>query len=130
MPKDIKKKRIEVPEQDPRARIHNFEEVSMGYTLELAVQEAERCLHCPPDKASCIRGCPVDVNIPAFISKIIERDIKGALEIIKETNSLPGITGRVCPQEEQCEMHCMMGKLGDKINIGKLERFAADYARS
>jgi len=69
-------------------------------------------------------------HIPAFISKIIERDIKGALEIIKETNSLPGITGRVCPQEEQCEMHCMMGKLGDKINIGKLERFVADYARS
>jgi len=130
MPKDIKKKRIEVPEQDPRARIHNFGEVSMGYTLELAIQEAERCLHCPPDKAPCIRGCPVDVNIPAFISKIIERDIKGALEIIKETNSLPGITGRVCPQEEQCEMHCMMGKLGDKINIGKLERFVADYARS
>jgi len=129
MPKDIKKNRIEVPEQDPRARIHNFEEVSTGYTLELAVQEAERCLHCPPDTAPCIRGCPVDVNIPAFIGKILERDMKGALEVIKETNSLPGITGRVCPQEEQCEMHCMMGKLGDKINIGKLERFVADYAR-
>ncbi len=129
MSKDVNKKRINVPEQDPRARIHNFEEVSMGYTLELAVQEASRCLQCPVDKAPCIKGCPVDVNIPKFISHIVQRDMKGALEVIKETNSLPGITGRVCPQEEQCEMHCMMGKLGDKINIGKLERFVADYNR-
>ena len=129
MSKDVNKKRINVPEQDPRARIQNFEEVSMGYTLELAVQEASRCLQCPVDKAPCIKGCPVDVNIPKFISHIVQRDMKGALEVIKETNSLPGITGRVCPQEEQCEMHCMMGKLGDKINIGKLERFVADYNR-
>jgi len=129
MKKDINKKRIDVPEQDSRARVNNFEEVSMGYTLELAVQEAERCLQCPVEKAPCIKGCPVDVNIPKFISHIVQRDIKGALEVIKETNSLPGITGRVCPQEEQCEMHCMMGKLGDKINIGKLERFVADYNR-
>ncbi|NIA10176.1 MAG: NADPH-dependent glutamate synthase [Nitrospiraceae bacterium] len=129
MSKDVNKKRINVPEQDPRARIQNFEEVSMGYTLELAVQEASRCLQCPVDKAPCIKGCPVDVNIPKFISHIVQRDMKGALEVIKETNSLPGITGRVCPQEEQCEMHCMMGKLGDKVNIGKLERFVADYNR-
>ncbi len=129
MPKQIRKKRIKVPEQDPEARIHNFNEVALGYTFELAIEEASRCLQCPQNFAPCIKGCPVDVNIPGFIRKILERDIKGALEIIQETNSLPGITGRVCPQEEQCEMNCVMGKLGDKINIGKLERFVADYAR-
>jgi glutamate synthase (NADPH/NADH) small chain len=129
MSKQIKKERIIVPEQDPRARIHNFNEVSMGYTLDLALEEASRCLQCPEDKAPCIKGCPVEVNIPAFIKKIMDQDIKGALEVIKKTNSLPGITGRVCPQEEQCEMNCLMGKLGNKINIGKLERFVADYAR-
>jgi len=129
MSKLIKKGRIIVPEQDPKARIHNFHEVSLGYTLDLALEEASRCLQCPEDKAPCIKGCPVDVNIPVFIKKIVDQDIKGALDAIKDTNSLPGITGRVCPQEEQCEMNCLMGKLGSKINIGKLERFVADYAR-
>ncbi|MCD6512882.1 MAG: NADPH-dependent glutamate synthase [Thermoplasmata archaeon] len=129
MPKKIKRERILVPEQDPKARIHNFNEVSLGYTMELAIEEASRCLQCPYNIAPCIKGCPVNVNVPGFIKKLIEKDIKGALETIKETNSLPGITGRVCPQEEQCEMHCMMGKLGDRVNIGKLERFVADYAR-
>lgn len=129
MSKQIKKERVTVPEQDPRARIHNFNEVSMGYTLDLALEEASRCLQCPEDKAPCVKGCPVEVNIPSFIKKLLEKDIKGSLEVIKATNSLPGITGRVCPQEEQCEMNCMMGKLGHKINIGKLERFVADYAR-
>ncbi len=129
MAKPIKKKRIAVPEQDPKARIHNFDEVALGYTFELAKEEASRCLQCPYNFAPCIKGCPVNVNIPGFIKKILEEDIKGALEVIHETNSLPGITGRVCPQEEQCEMNCVMGKLGDKVNIGKLERFVADYAR-
>ena len=129
MQKKLKKERINVPEQDPKARVHNFNEVSLGYTMELALEEAGRCLQCPYNIAPCIKGCPVNVNIPGFIKKLREKDIKGALETIKDTNSLPGITGRVCPQEEQCEMHCMMGKLGDKINIGKLERFVADYAR-
>ncbi len=129
MAKPIKKKRIAVPEQDPKARIHNFNEVALGYTFELAKEEASRCLQCPYEYAPCIKGCPVNVNIPGFIKKILEEDIKGALEVIHETNSLPGITGRVCPQEQQCEMNCVMGKLGDKINIGKLERFVADYAR-
>jgi len=127
--KQIKKQRIKVPEQDPVARIHNFNEVALGYTWDLAVEEASRCLKCPYSYAPCIKGCPVNVNIPGFIQKILERDIKGALEVIHTTNSLPGITGRVCPQEEQCEMNCVMGKLGDKINIGKLERFVADEAR-
>jgi len=128
MAKKIKKKRIAVPEQDPHARIHNFDEVSLGYTWELAMEEASRCLQCPYP-SPCMKGCPVDVNIPGFIRKILEKDIKGALEIIHATNSLPGITGRVCPQERQCEMNCVMGKVGDKINIGKLERFVADEAR-
>jgi len=127
--KQIKKKRINVPEQDPNARIHNFNEVALGYTWDLAVEEASRCLQCPYNYAPCIKGCPVNVNIPGFIKKILDRDIKGALEVIHGTNSLPGITGRVCPQEQQCEMNCVMGKLGDKINIGKLERFVADEAR-
>ncbi len=129
MAKKIKKERIKVPEQDPRARIHNFNEVALGYTWDLALEEASRCLQCPYSYAPCIKGCPVNVNIPGFIKKILERDIKGALEVIHATNALPGITGRVCPQEEQCEMNCVMGKLGDKINIGKLERFVADEAR-
>jgi glutamate synthase (NADPH/NADH) small chain len=129
MAKQIKRKRIAVPEQDPQARINNFNEVALGYTFELAKEEASRCIQCPANFAPCIKGCPVNVNIPGFIKKILEDDIKGALDIIHQTNSLPGITGRVCPQEEQCEMNCVMGKLGDKINIGKLERFVADYAR-
>jgi len=129
MAKQIKRKRIAVPEQDPQVRIHNFNEVALGYTFELAKEEASRCIQCPPNFAPCVKGCPVNVNIPGFIKKILEDDIKGALDIIHQTNSLPGITGRVCPQEEQCEMNCVMGKLGDKINIGKLERFVADYAR-
>jgi len=129
MAKQIKKERINVPEQDPKARIHNFNEVSLGYTWELALEEASRCLQCPYNFAPCIKGCPVNVNIPGFIKKLKEKDIKGALEVIHATNGLPGITGRVCPQEEQCEMNCVMGKLGDKINIGKLERFVADEAR-
>ena len=128
MAKKIKKERIKVPEQDPRARIHNFNEVALGYTWELAMEEASRCLQCPYP-SPCMKGCPVDVNIPEFIKKIREKDIKGALDTIHATNSLPGITGRVCPQEQQCEMNCVMGKIGDKINIGKLERFVADEAR-
>ena len=129
MPKPMKKQRVPMPEQDPKERIHNFNEVALGYTWELALEEASRCLQCPVNHAPCIKGCPVDVNIPGFIKKIREKDIKGALEIIHETNALPCITGRVCPQEQQCEMHCVMGKVGDKINIGKLERFVADEAK-
>ncbi len=129
MARQIKKKRVPVPEQDPKERIHNFNEVALGYTWELATEEASRCIQCPVNFAPCIKGCPVNVNIPGFIKKILEKDVKGALEIIHKTNALPGITGRVCPQEEQCEMNCVMGKLGDRINIGKLERFVADEAR-
>ncbi|WP_367884415.1 NADPH-dependent glutamate synthase [Thermococcus sp. JCM 11816] len=124
------------PERPPEERIKDFKEVNLGYTFELAVKEAERCLQCPPyEYAPCIKGCPVHINIPGFISKLVEyRDdpdkaVKEALNVIWACNSLPATTGRVCPQEDQCEMNCVMGKVGDKINIGKLERFVADYAR-
>ncbi|ADV64487.1 NADPH-dependent glutamate synthase [Desulfurococcus mucosus] len=125
----VKKKRVPVPRREPAERIRDFNEVVLGYTLEQAMEEASRCLQCPLNFAPCVKGCPVHVNIPGFLRKLREGDVKGALEIIMETNPLPGITGRVCPQEEQCERNCIMGRIGDRINIGKLERFVADYAR-
>ncbi|USG99980.1 NADPH-dependent glutamate synthase [Thermococcus argininiproducens] len=127
MPRKIIKERVPTPERPPEERNKDFNEVNLGYTFELAKKEAERCLQCKP--APCIQGCPVYIDIPAFITKIIEEDIRGALEVIWRNNSLPAITGRVCPQEDQCEGVCTMGKIGDPINIGKLERFVADYAR-
>ena len=131
----IIKDRVPTPERPVEERVKSFVEVNLGYTFELAVKEAERCLQCPYDYAPCIKGCPVHINIPGFISKLVEyRDnpdkaVKEALNVIWACNSLPATTGRVCPQEDQCEMNCVMGKVGDKINIGKLERFVADYAR-
>uniref|UniRef100_UPI0025FF2E91 NADPH-dependent glutamate synthase n=1 Tax=Thermococcus sp. TaxID=35749 RepID=UPI0025FF2E91 len=131
----IIKERISTPERPPEERVKSFVEVNLGYTFELAVREAERCLQCPVEYAPCIKGCPVHIDIPGFISKLVEyRDdpdkaVKEALNVIWACNSLPATTGRVCPQEDQCEMNCVMGKVGDKINIGKLERFVADYAR-
>ena len=131
----IIKERVPTPERPVEERVKSFVEVNLGYTFELAVKEAERCLQCPYDYAPCIKGCPVHINIPGFISKLVEyRDnpdkaVKEALNVIWACNSLPATTGRVCPQEDQCEMNCVMGKVGDKINIGKLERFVADYAR-
>ena len=92
--REIKKERVPVPEQDPHERIRNFNEVALGYSLEQALEEASRCLQCHIKVAPCIKNCPVQVNVPAFIKKILERDMKGALEVIMETNSLPGITGR------------------------------------
>ncbi|ASJ07860.1 dihydropyrimidine dehydrogenase [Thermococcus siculi] len=131
----IIKERVPTPERPPEERVKSFVEVNLGYTFELAVKEAERCLQCPYDYAPCIKGCPVHIDIPGFISKLVQyRDnpdkaVKEALNVIWACNSLPATTGRVCPQEDQCEMNCVMGKVGDKINIGKLERFVADYAR-
>ncbi|NOZ91894.1 MAG: dihydropyrimidine dehydrogenase, partial [Dictyoglomi bacterium] len=124
-----KLKRIPTPEQAPEERIHNFLEVNYGYDLESAQQEAFRCVKCPEEYAPCIKGCPVHIKIPLFIKQVEEGNIKEALRIIWMNNTLPAITGRVCPQEDQCEKDCVMGKIGDKINIGKLERFVADYAR-
>ena len=129
------KEHVPTPERPIEERIRDFGEVNLGYTFELAVKEAERCLQCPAEYAPCIKGCPVHINIPGFISKLVEyRDnpdkaVKEALRIIWTDNTLPAITGRVCPQEDQCEKNCVMGKVGDVIDIGKLERFVADYAR-
>ena len=134
MPRLIKE-RILTRERAPEERAKDFGEVNLGYTFELAVREAERCLQCPVEYAPCIKGCPVHINIPGFISKLVEyRDdpdkaVKEALRIIWNDNTLPAVTGRVCPQEDQCEGVCVVGKVGDAVNIGKLERFVADYAR-
>ena len=113
-----------MPEQDPKVRAHNFNEVALGYDEETAVAEAERCLNCKVPQ--CRTGCPVGVNIPGFIAKIKARDYDGAIATIKESNSLPAVCGRVCPQENQCEKHCILGKKGEPVGIGRLERFAAD----
>lgn len=111
--------------QDPKLRIKNFDEVALGYTEDKALKEAKRCLICK--KPSCVAGCPVEINIPGFISKIKERDFEAAVRMLREKNSLPAVCGRVCPQEDQCEKECIMGKKGKPINIGSLERFAADW---
>jgi len=121
----IKPKKTPMREQNPKERIKNFNEVPFGYTEEEAVIEAERCLQCP--KPPCIEGCPVNVDIPGFIKAIKERDFDKAIEIMKETNSLPAITGRVCPQETQCEERCVLGKRFEPVAIGRLEAFIADW---
>lgn len=125
--KKTKAPRQKMPEQDPRARIGNFAEVPLGYTEEIAMTEAKRCIQCK--KPGCMAGCPVEVAIPAFIKLIAEGDFLGAARKLKEDNSLPAICGRVCPQEDQCEALCVLGKKGEPVAIGRLERFAADYER-
>ncbi|WP_294158676.1 NADPH-dependent glutamate synthase [uncultured Selenomonas sp.] len=119
-------KKHPMPVQDAQVRAHNFDEVALGYDEETAVAEAERCLHCKVPQ--CRKGCPVSVNIPEFIAKIKERDYDGAVAKIKESNSLPAVCGRVCPQENQCEKFCILGKKGESVGIGRLERFVADRA--
>lgn len=118
-------KKIEMPHQAPEVRNGNFEEVALGYTAEMAMEEAERCLNCK--HKPCISGCPVCVNIPDFISEIKAGEFKKAYEIITETSSLPAVCGRVCPQESQCEAKCVRGIKGEPVAIGRLERFAADF---
>ncbi|HOV89853.1 MAG TPA: bifunctional dihydroorotate dehydrogenase B NAD binding subunit/NADPH-dependent glutamate synthase [Syntrophorhabdaceae bacterium] len=122
------KKREPMPEQNPMVRIQNFNEVALGYTRENALREASRCLNCK--NMPCVEGCPVNVQIPKFIKLIKEGDFMGAIHTIKETNSLPAVCGRVCPQETQCESKCVLGKKGQPIAIGRLERFVADYELS
>ncbi|MBO4831252.1 MAG: NADPH-dependent glutamate synthase [Oscillospiraceae bacterium] len=114
-----------IPEQEPLVRNKNFEEVALGYTEEQALLEADRCIGCK--NPLCISGCPVEVRIPEFISKIKEHDYEGAYTVINSTNSLPAVCGRVCPQETQCEQKCIRGVKGDPVGIGRLERFAADW---
>jgi glutamate synthase (NADPH/NADH) small chain len=117
-----------MPEQDPKVRAKNFAEVSLGYTEELAKAEAERCLQCKA--APCRKGCPVQVDIPAFIKEVKAGDMDSAIAKIKEVNSLPAVCGRVCPQEEQCEKYCVLAKKGQSVGIGRLERYVADTARN
>ena len=114
-----------MPSQDPNVRNHNFLEVALGYTEEQALDEAARCLNCKAHP--CVNGCPVNVRIPEFIQKIVEKDYEGAYQVIHQTSSLPAVCGRVCPQESQCEMHCVRGKKGEAVGIGRLERFVADW---
>ena len=120
-------KRVPIGEQEPQVRAANFKEVCLGYTEEEAVEEAKRCLQCK--KPLCVQGCPVSIDIPAFIKKITERDFKGAAEVIAKSSALPAVCGRVCPQETQCEGKCIRGIKGDPVEIRKLERFVADWSR-
>lgn len=120
-------KRVPVAEQEPKVRATNFEEVCLGYTKEEAMKEASRCLNCK--NAQCMKGCPVSINIPAFIEKVKEGNFEAAYQIISESSALPAVCGRVCPQESQCEGKCIRGIKGEPVSIGKLERFVADWAR-
>ena len=115
-----------MPEQDPRVRAHNFEEVATGYTAEMAIQEAQRCLDCR--HKPCVEGCPVNVKIPDFIRLLKKGDARAAYDVIRQDNALPAICGRVCPQETQCEARCVRGVKGEPVGIGRLERYAADTA--
>ena len=119
------KEKTKMSEQPPEERNKNFDEVALGYTEEEALQEASRCLQCK--KPLCIDGCPVEINIPGFIAKIVDKDFSAAISVLKDKNNLPAICGRVCPQETQCEKVCVMGKRNEPVAIGRLERFAADW---
>ncbi len=118
-------KKNPMPSQEPLVRAHNFLEVALGYTEETAIDEANRCLNCK--NMPCVAGCPVNIHIPAFISKVKEGDFEGAYQIINESSSLPAVCGRVCPQETQCESKCVRGIKGEPVGIGRLERFVADW---
>lgn len=122
------KTKVPMPEQAPEVRNQNFAEVTLGYTLEMAREEAERCLNCK--HKPCVGGCPVNVPIPEFIEALAAGEVLRAYEVIAVQNRLPGITGRVCPQENQCERVCVRGKNGEPVAIGRLERFVADYVRA
>src|SRR3989338_1336036 len=122
-----KKPRIKMTERPAAERIRDFEEAPLGYTVEQAIEEAKRCLLCKD--AKCVAGCPVEDDIPGFLRFIAQGDFDAAVKKIKETNSLPAICGRVCPQEEQCELKCIIGIKGEPVGIGNLERFAADWER-
>ncbi len=123
--KKLDTNRIDIPKQPPHIRKRNFKEVALGYTPELALQEAKRCLNCK--KAFCRQGCPVEIDIPRFINCIAKEDFGGAIRVLKEKSCLPAVSGRVCPQEEQCEKFCIMNKKDAPVAVGRLERFAADW---
>jgi len=123
-----KKEAVRMPKQEPKIRRQNFNEVALGYNEEQALEEANRCLQCP--KPQCVAGCPVGISIPEFIKLLKEKKYEEAIIKIKEKNALPAICGRVCPQEEQCQKVCIMGKVGEPVSIGRLERWLADWERS
>ena len=125
---NMRKDKNPMPEQDPQVRNKNFDEVALGYTAEMAIDEAKRCMNCADP--ACRTGCPVQVRIPEFIAKVAAGEFEEAYEIIKSTSSLPAVCGRVCPQENQCEGKCLRGKTGEGVGIGRLERFVADYHMS
>ena len=118
-------KKVSMPEQDPNIRNKNYDEVSLGYTEAMAIEEAERCLNCK--HKPCIKGCPVGVKIPEFITHVKNGEFNEAYHVIKETNLLPAVCGRVCPQESQCEAVCVRAIKGEAVGIGRLERFVADH---
>ena len=119
-------KKTPMPSQEPHIRNANFDEVALGYTAEMAVNEAKRCLNCK--NKPCISACPVCIDIPGFIQHVANEDFEGAYEVLSASTSLPAVCGRVCPQESQCEGKCVRGIKGEPVAIGRLERFAADYA--
>ena len=121
----INPKKHEMPTQEPQVRAHNFSEVALGYPLEVALDEANRCLNCK--NQPCVSGCPVNIDIPNFIARIKEKDFEGAYQIISKSSSLPAVCGRVCPQETQCESKCTLGIKFQPVGIGRLERFVADW---
>ncbi len=123
----IKKEALEMPKQEPKERVKNFNEVALGYTEEQALEEASRCLQCV--KPQCVSGCPVEVPIPEFIKCLKEKKYAEGIAKIKSKNALPAVCGRVCPQEEQCQVKCVMGKIGQSVSIGRLERYLADWER-
>jgi glutamate synthase (NADPH/NADH) small chain len=123
----IKKEAIEMPKQEPKERVKNFNEVALGYTEEQALEEASRCLQCV--KPQCVSGCPVEVPIPEFIKCLREKKYAEGIAKIKSKNALPAVCGRVCPQEEQCQVKCVMGKIGQSVSVGRLERYLADWER-
>ena len=122
---NMRKDKNPMPSQEPLVRAHNFSEVALGYSEELALDEAQRCLNCK--NKPCIQGCPVNIQIPQFIAKIREMDFEGAYQVIAADSALPAVCGRVCPQESQCEKYCVRGIKGEPVGIGRLERFVADY---
>jgi glutamate synthase (NADPH/NADH) small chain len=127
MKERTKREQVPMKEQSPSDRIHNYNEVPLGYTKEEAIFEAQRCLQCK--NPTCMKGCPAEINIPTFIRYIVEENFAKAYLTILETDALPAVTGRVCPQEEQCQKECVLNKRGKAIAIGRLERFVADWAR-
>ena len=125
--RNMNPKKCPMPVQEPDVRKNNFDEVALGYTYEMAVEEAKRCMNCK--NKPCRSACPVSIDIPAFIERVANEDMEGAYEIISQSSSLPAVCGRVCPQERQCESKCIRGLKGESVGIGRLERFVADYHR-